>query len=78
MKVGFFTSNSMDAPLHVVVPELFVPVMEGFRSEELAGFSSGTIWKSPVSPEGCQATLPELPMRMQDSLSPTSPTSYCR
>ena len=26
----------------------------------------------------CQATLPELPMRTRDSLSPTSPTSYCR
>ena len=27
---------------------------------------------------GCQPTLPELPMRTRDSLSPTSPTSYCR
>ena len=31
-----------------------------------------------VKMEDCQATLPELPMRMRDSLSPTSPTSYCR
>ena len=25
----------------------------------------------------CQATLPKLPMHTRDSLSPTSPTSYC-
>ena len=30
-----------------------------------------------VRGDRCQATLPELPMRMRDSLSPTSPTSYC-
>ena len=26
----------------------------------------------------CQATLPGLPMHTRDSLSPTSPTSYCQ
>ena len=31
-----------------------------------------------VAPARCQATLPELPMRTRDSLSPTSPTSYCQ
>ena len=34
--------------------------------------------KTVDSTGACQATLPELPMRTRDSLSPTSPTSYCR
>ena len=34
------------------------------------------VQKLPVGGEECQATPPELPMCTQDSLSPTSPTSY--
>jgi hypothetical protein len=42
----------MDTPLGVMVPKLLVPVVEGFRCEELAGFYRGTIWERPVAPEG--------------------------
>ena len=44
-------------------------IREGERSRVPLGF---------ILQEKCQATLPELPMRTRDSLSPTSPTSYCR
>lgn len=51
MKVEFLASNGTDAPFDVVVPKLFVPMVEGFGSEKITGLSNGTIWKGPVTPE---------------------------
>ena len=51
LEVEFFAPNSMDALLCVMVPELFVPMVEGFRSEELTGFGNCAIQESPVLPE---------------------------
>ena len=41
----------MNRPLGVVVPELFVPVVEGLGSEELTRVSDCTVRQGPVSPK---------------------------
>src|ERR1700722_3938766 len=45
-EVNFMFTEDMDAPLHVVVPELFVPMMEWFRREKYRW-----IGQRPVSPK---------------------------
>lgn len=55
--VDFITSNSLDAPLCVMVQKLLMPVMEGFGGEELAWFWNSTIRQYPISPEGKMDTI---------------------
>ena len=66
--VGTYTMAFTDALNPTFVVLLTIPVSRGC-GWKLARTSAAV---------GCQATLPELPMRTRDSLSPTSPTSYCR
>ena len=59
-----FNSSVIDVKMEDLDRRIVALVDEGIRDRETVRM--------------CQATLPELPMRTRDSLSPTSPTSYCR
>ena len=50
-EIDLCISNSADAPLCVVVPKLFVPMVKGLRGKKLARFRDCTIRQGPVSPE---------------------------
>ena len=43
-EIDLCVSNCVDAPLCIVVPKLFVPVVKGLRGKKLAWFRNGTIW----------------------------------
>ena len=56
-KINFFTSNGVDGPLSVMVPELLMPMVKGFRGKKLPWLRSGTIWEGPILPEGSVNTI---------------------